>query len=215
MVRIVAAACIAATALVVTASPAFAHICPVVTEIPVHQSSPVKVAVTVEQTPIPDVEVQLPPELHLDRPEVPPGWTANNDASSVRFHGPPIAPYTCGYFNVFVTSIQKGRYGIAVIQRDANGKVIASTVDPQHKTNPAFQQLVYVGMKPPRSGGGSSSGGPSAVMIAGVVLIAGGVVVAAIVGIRSARRRREDEREAELFDRLDEFKKQTRDRSER
>lgn len=212
MVRIVAVVCIAAAALVVSASPAAAHICPVLTEIPVNRSSPVKVAATVEQTPIPDVEIQLPPELHLDRPEIPPGWTATADATTVRYHGPPITPYTCAYFNVFVTASKKGRYGIAVIQRDANGTIKASTVDPQHKTNPAFQQLVYVGMKPPQPGGGSS--GPSVVMIAGVVLIAGGLLVAVVAGIRSARRRREDDREAELFDRLDEFKKQTRDRSE-
>ena len=73
------------------AARADAHICPLAPEVPGRRAGNRTVAATVEGTPVPDVEIQVPPELRLDRVDPSAGWTITQDGQDVRYHGPPIS----------------------------------------------------------------------------------------------------------------------------
>ena len=104
----------------------------------------------------------------------------------------------------------RGKYGLSVVQRDAEGNVVARSDDSEPSaSNPFSRQIVYAGVKPPSP----PRAGPSAVTIAGAVLVGLGVVLVGVLVFRSWRARRDEDREDEVQERLDEFKKQARDRS--
>ena len=189
-----------------------AHICPYAAEIPVGRSSTVPVYVTVESAATPDVEVHVPSGLRLENAAAPKGWSFTRNAQVLRFRGPAFPPFTCPSFAIVVTAPAKGAYPMSVVQRDAHGNVIGrTTTDPSQRLSPGYAPTVYAGVKPPSTSGGT---GLSATTIAGIALIGVGVVMAIALGRRALRARREDKREGELQDRLGEFRKQTRDRSE-
>jgi hypothetical protein len=189
-----------------------AHICPYAAEIPVGRSSTVPVFVTVEATATPDVEVAVPAALRLENAAAPKGWTFTRNGQVLRFRGPSLPPFTCPSFAIVVTAPAKGAYPMSVVQRDAHGKVVGrTTTDPAQRLSPGYAPTVFAGMKPPSTSGGTSL---SPTTIAGIALIAVGAAMAIALGRRALHARREGEREAELQDRLDEFRKQTRDRSE-
>jgi hypothetical protein len=188
-----------------------AHICPYSAQIPVGRSSTVPVYVTVESEATPDVEVDVPPELHLERAGAPKGWTFTRKGQILRFRGPAFSPFTCPSFAIVITAPTKGVYPISVVQRDAHGNVTRrTTTDPKQRLSPGYAPTVYAGVKPPSTSSGTSL---SSTTIAGIALLAAGVLMAIALVRRARRARREDEREGELQDRLDEFRKQTRDRS--
>ena len=213
----------AATAAILglTVAPASAHICPRPIEINVGQPSTIAVGVTVETTAVPDVEISIPVGLRLDRVDAKAGWTATRNGSTVRYRGGPIAVFTCAYFSLGVTSPARGSFGVSVVQRAADGKVVArSTPDPGNATDRVLGQIVYAGVKPPSAG----STGPSAITLASIALVGIGVVLGGILGFRAWRNRGFDEinedngdeegeieREAELSARLERFKTRTRD----
>ena len=228
---VIALLAVAATALDATldALPAFAHFCAYAAQIPVGESRTISVGITVETQAVPDVTVTIPPGLRLDRVDPKAGWTVSRSGSTLRYRGGPIAPYTCEYFSLGVTAPAKGAFGIPVVQRNADGVVVArSTTDPAQKLNPYFEQVVYAGVKPPSPP--AQGGGTSTTTLLGVALVGLGVVLVAVLGIRAWRARGyadEDEgsehapddetdetadREAELDARVSAFKKQTRDR---
>jgi hypothetical protein len=189
-----------------------AHICPYAAQIPVGRSSTVPVYVTVESRATPDVEIDVPPELHLENAGAPKGWTFTRNGQVLRFRGPGFSPFTCPSFAIVVTATTKGAFPMTVVQRDSHGNVIAkTTTDPTQRLSPGYAPTVYAGVKPPSTSGGTSLSGTT---IAGIALMGVGVVMAIALGRRALRDRREGEREGELQDRLDEFRKQTRDRSE-
>jgi hypothetical protein len=194
----------AATAAVgIDVPPAAAHICPVAIQIPVGQVSTVAVGVTVEDATVPDVEIDIPAGMTLDRVDPTPGWTFARRASSVRFRGGPIAAFTCQYFSLGVTAATKGAFGIPVTQRTNDGTVVARTTpDVNSASDRALDQFVYAGVQPPATPGGS--GGPSTTTILGAALLGIGVVMAVALTIRARR-------EARLRNRLDEFKKRLPD----
>ena len=192
-----------AAAAVAPAGGADAHICPVTAVIPVEQLSTVTVAVTVEATPIPDVEMQVPPELRVDRVDAGVGWEIAQQGQTIRYHGPAIPAYACKYFSLGLTAVSKGKFGIPVIQRDAHGKVVARS-----NADGGIEQIVYAGVKP-----SSSKSGPSIATILGAALIGLGILLAGVLAFRSWRARRADAREVEMQDRVEEFKKQAQDRS--
>jgi hypothetical protein len=191
-----------------------AHVCPSAVKVPVGRSATVPVYVTVESEATPDIEVDVPAALWLENVAAPTGWKFTRDGQILRFRGPAFAPFTCPSFTISVTAPTKGAFPISVVQRNAHGDVTArSTADAGQPLNPGSSPTVYAGVKPPSPSGG---GGPSGTTIAGIALVAIGVVAGVALALRTRRpRRNEDEREAELEDRLEEFRKQTRDRSER
>ncbi len=190
-----------------------AHICPSAVKVPVGRPTSVPVYITVENEPTPDVEVDVPPDLHLENVGAPKGWTFTKKGQVLRFRGPAFSPFTCPSFAIMVTAPTKGVYPISVVQRNARGVVIErSTADSGQPVNPGSSPAVYAGVNPPSPSGG---GGLSGTTIAGVALVGAGIVMAVALIRRARRARREDERDAALQDRLDEFKKQARDRSER
>jgi hypothetical protein len=192
--------------IAVTTGRADAHNCPVAALVAVGQTSTVNVAITIESVPVPDVEIDVPDGLRLDRVDRVPGWTFTRNGQVVRYHGPPFDPITCQYFSIGVTPLRKGAFLIPVVQRDANGTVLSRTAaGPTER----LATVVYAGVKIP---GPSGSNGPSITTIVGGALIGLGLVFALVMAIRSRRARRADEREVELEDRLDAFKKQARDR---
>jgi hypothetical protein len=204
---------VAAAGLDFGVSPASAHICPIAAQIPVGRPATIAVGVTVEGVPIPDVEITIPSGLELDRVDAKAGWTFERTGPSVRYHGGPIGSYKCEYFSLGVTSPARGSFGISIVQRSAAGTVIArSTPDPANASDRILGQIVYAGVEPPSSGGGSS--GPSVATIAGIVLVALGLVLAGVLGLRSRRVRADeeeddDDRGAELRERVERFKRQT------
>jgi uncharacterized protein YcnI len=206
-----------AAGLAFTVAPASAHVCARPVEINVGQLSTIAVGVTVEATAVPDVEISIPPGLGLDRVDAKSGWTTTRNGSSVRYRGGPIARFACEYFSLGVTAPSRGAFGISVVQRAADGKVVArSTPDPSNATDRVLGQIVYAGVKPPSAATGSN--GLSATTIASIALVVIGVVMAGVLGFRAWRARRlderdddEDEREAELRARLELFKKRTSD----
>jgi hypothetical protein len=187
-----------------------AHICPSAVKIPVGRSSSVPVYVTVESEATPDIEIGVPPELRLETVTAPTGWKFTRAGQTLRFRGPALSPFTCPSFTISVTAPAKRVFPISVVQRDAHGDLITrSTADAGQPLNPGSSPRVYAGVKPPSP---SSGDGPSGTTIAGLALVGLGVVGAVAFGWRSRRGQGEDAREAELQDRLDEFRKQTRDR---
>jgi hypothetical protein len=210
----VAAVFVLALALGMTPGVAGAHVCPVAAIIPVGQPANVTVAVTVEAVPIPDVQIDIPTGLQINHAVPTPGWKITQSGQTLRYigqNGTTIQPFTCAYFAVQLTATAKGAYAIPVTQRDAKGTVIAHTAPGgDQKINPYFIQTVYAGEKPPKPPGGK---GISTTVLAGGGLIAFGVIMFGFLGFRSWRDRREDEREAEIDDRLEEFKRQAKDRA--
>ncbi|MDP9334918.1 MAG: hypothetical protein M3Q30_16635 [Actinomycetota bacterium] len=208
-----------------TVAPAWAHICPRPVVINVGQPSTIAVGVTVEATAVPDVEVSVPAGFRLDRVDAKAGSTTTRRGSSLRYRGGPIARFTCEYFSLGVTARTRGAFGIAVVQRAADGKVVArSTPDPSNATDRVLGQIVYAGIKPPSAATGPS--GLSATTIASIALVGIGVVMLGALGFRAWRERGLDEndddgdgdaadreitREAELRARLERFKKRTPD----
>ncbi len=210
-----AAAVATGATLALTVAPASAHICPIPAEVPVGQPSSIDVGVTVEATAVPDVVISVPAGLRLDRVDPKAGWTFTRARSSVRYRGGPIAAYFCKYFSLGVTAPTRGAFGISVVQRAADGKILArSTPDPNNASDRALGQIVYAGVKPPPAA--STSTGPSATTIASVALVGIGGVMAAVLAFRAWRARgldedEEDERDAELRARVEQFKKRTPD----
>jgi hypothetical protein len=141
------------------------------------------------------------------------GWKITQSGQSIRYigeNGTAIPPFACQYFAVQLTASTKGAFAIPVTQRDAKGNVVAHTAPTgDQKINPYFIQTVYAGEKPPKPAGK----GISTTVLAGGALIAFGVIMFGLLGIRSWRARREDQREAEIDERLEEFKKQAQDRA--
>jgi hypothetical protein len=223
-VVLVLASGLASTLFVVLANtPADAHICPVAAQIPVGTTATISVGVTVEQATIPDVEIDIPSGLRLDRVDPKDGWRYVRQGSVLRYHGGPILPFTCSYFSLGVTASARGVFGIPVVQREASGRVVArSTPDPSNPADRVLDQFVYAGVKPPSPPG--TSKGPSVVVIAGVALIGAGVIAGGVFAWR-ARRGDEDadeedddedttgDRDAELRARLERFRTRAPDRS--
>ncbi len=188
-------------------------------EVNVGQPSTIAVGVTVEAMDVPDVEISVPAGLQLDRVDAKAGWTATHNGSSARYRGGPIARFMCEYFSLGVTASTRGAFGVSVVQRAADGKVVArATPDPSNATDRVLGQIVYAGVKPPSAG----SNGLSSMVLASVALVGIGVVLGGVLGFRAWRRRgdnendengeeREVEREAELRARLERFKKRTPD----
>jgi len=209
-----------ATILGLTVAPAAAHVCPLPAQIPVAQPSTIDIGVTVEAKAVPDVSITIPAGLRLDRIDPKPGWEITRTGSSLRYRGGPIAAFTCEYFSLGVTAPARGSFGISVIQRTATGEVVSrSTPDPTVAQDRLLDQIVYAGVKPPAVASGS--GGPSTTVILGIALVGFGVVM---VGVLWFRRRRDrglddaaagedegDDRDAELRERLERFKKRTAD----
>jgi hypothetical protein len=207
------AAVLVALTLGWTPGIADAHVCPVAAIIPVGQPSNVTVAVTVEAVPVPDVQIDIPTGLQIVHVVPFAGWKITQSGQSIRYvgeNGTTIAPFTCHYFAVQLTANVKGAFAIPVTQRDAQGNVVARTAPTgDQKINPYFIQTVYAGEKPPAPPGRGISG----TVVAGGGLIGFGVLMFGFLGVRSWRARRADQREAEIDERLEEFKKQTRDRA--
>jgi hypothetical protein len=207
------AAALVALALGWTPGTADAHVCPVAAIIPVGQPSNVTVAVTVEAVPVPDVQIDIPDALQIVHVVPSPGWKITQSGQSIRYigeNGTAIPAFACQYFAVQLTATAKGAYAIPVTQRDAAGNLVARTAATgDQKINPYFIQTVYAGEKPPRPAGK----GISTTVLAGGALIAFGLIMFGFLGIRSWRARREDQREAEIDERLEEFKKQAQDRA--
>ncbi len=202
-----------AAAIAVSATPASAHLCATGARVPVGTSAPLVLVITVEQVPIPDVGLTLPPEVRIDRDPAPPtGWTVTRSGQTLRYHGGPFAPLTCPSFTVDATATHKGAFPVEVVQRDMAGNVVSrSTNDPKQRQTPFFSPVVYAGVKIPGTSS-SGGGGVSLVTVAGIVLIVGGLVLVLGLATRSWRDRRAIAREDELQDRVEEFKKQARDR---
>lgn len=207
-----------AATLALTIAPAAAHICPIAVEIPVGQPATIDVGVTVENATVPDVEIDIPAGLTLDRIDAKSGWTVVRTGQNLRFHGGPIAAFTCEYFSLGVTAPVPGSFGIPVVERAADGKIFARTTpDPNNATDRVLDQFVYAGVKPPSPSSGSTL--PSATTLAGIGLLVVGVVLVGFLGFRSWRYRGldddededdrddADDRDAELASRLDRFKK--------
>jgi hypothetical protein len=167
---------------------AAAHICPVPDQIPIAQLSTIDVGVTVEGATVVDVSITIPAGLQLERVDTKAGWTFVRDRSSVRYHGGPIAPYSCEYFSLGVTAPARGSFGIAVVQRTAAGSVVSrSKPNPDNATDRLLGQIIYAGVRPPPVATGS--GGPSATTIAGIALLAFGLVMIGLLGFRAWRGR--------------------------
>ena len=221
-----ASAVATATALAWTITPAWAHICPIAAEIPIGRASTIDVGVTVEGATVPDVEIDLPPGLALDRIEAKAGWTFTRSGSTVRYHGGPIGAYTCEYFPLVVTAPGRGAFGVTVTQRAADGAVVARSIpDPNSAASHTLDQFVYAGVTPPSPP--SNSSGPSPAIVAGIALVAFGIVMFVFLRVRARRARAdgddddeeqhdedadESDREAELRARLERFRAQSPDR---
>jgi hypothetical protein len=207
-----------------TGTAANAHICPVAAQTPVGTSSTVNVGVTVEEATVPDVVIEVPSGLRLDRVYPQAGWTVVRHGRVLRYRGGPIAPFTCKYFSIGVTATVRGAFGIPVVQRDASGRVVArSTPDPANPADRLLDQFVYAGVKPPSTAGPSK--GPSALVVGGVALIGAGVIAGGVLAWRSRRSGHpdedadededatSDERDAELRARLERFRTRAPDRT--
>jgi hypothetical protein len=195
-----------AATLATTGPSASAHVCAAAAVIPVGVPANISIGVTVENEAVPDVEIDVPATVSVDRIEPKAHWRAVRTAASVRYRGGPVVPFTCEYFSLVVTARTKGRYDLPVTQRRADGTVIARA------TSGPTEQLVYAGIKPPSPP--SQTGGTSPTMIAGLALIGLAVVFVGAMAWRRRRDRGADEeaaRDAELRERLDEFKKRMRE----
>jgi hypothetical protein len=207
--RVLICALAVAAAAVGAGSPAAAHQCAQLAEVPVGEPRAIQAGITVEEVAVPDVEVTFPPELRIERVDELPGWKATRSGQTIRYRGGPIAPYTCIYYPVVVTATERGEYPILLVQRDAEGNVVArSVVDPAAKLDPYYVQVVYAGVRPPAPP--SSGSGPSATAIAGGALIALALAAAFVLWRRN--RAIEHDEDAEPAERLSEFKKRARGR---
>jgi hypothetical protein len=187
-----------------------AHVCGQVKQItPVGKPSTVQLTVVVELIPVPTVEFDVPAELKINRVDPSEGWKITQTGQHLLYQGPPIPQVSCKYFAIGITAQKKGTFPVLFVQRSANGKVVARSRAAIDLTNPdPAQPMVYAGTKP----GAKSSSGPVTPTTIGLALVALGILLAAFLAFRSRRGRQVDEREAELQDRLDAFKEQTRDR---
>jgi hypothetical protein len=227
---ILALAAAVATVTVVASgiSPAWAHICPIAAQVPVGRASTIDVGVTVEGATVPDVEIDLPSGLTLDRIDPKAGWTVTRSGATLRYRGGPIGAYSCEYFPLVVTAPARGAFGVTVIQRTANGAVFARSVpDLNSAASHALDQFVYAGVKPPAPP--SNSSGPSSAVVAGIALVVLGVVMFVVLRVRARRAGPYDDeddedgdtddedagdhdREAELRARLERFRTRAPDR---
>jgi len=228
-VLVLASAVAAATTLAVAATPAGAHICPIPVTMNVGQSSTIDIGVTVETTPVPDVEITVPAGLRLDGFDPTAGWTITRRGATLRYRGGPIPAYGCKYFSIRVTPPTRGSFGIPVTERAADGRIVARTSpDPSNTADRLLDQMVYAGVDPPKTAGGS--GGPSTTTIVGIALAVLGAVLGTALAVRARRARRDDEdtgddsggasdgtgpseRDTELRARLEQFRSQTPDGS--
>jgi hypothetical protein len=201
---------------VVGVGTASAHLCTVADQIKIGMTQTISIGVTVEAPTVPDVEIEVPEALHIDRVDPAAGFTATRRGQNVRFRGGPIEPYTCQYFSLGVTAKQKGTFVIPVTQRTADGTVVVQThADPGVVPNPRFVQVVYAGVALPPSASGSS-GGTSLLVYIGICVIALALVLLVVFGIREWRYRAldfEEEQEEDLDARVEIFKRQARDRA--
>jgi hypothetical protein len=203
---------------VVGVGTASAHLCTYAAQIKVGvPQQTISIGVTVEDVTVPDVEVEVPKTLHIDRVDPAPGFQSTVAGRNVRFRGGPIQPFTCQYFSLGVTAKAKGAFVIPVTQRTADGKVVVQTkADPGVVPNPRLVQVVYAGVAPPPSPTGSSSS-TSPLLYVGVGIIALALVALLIGGIRSWRDRglddEEDEEDDDLDARVEAFKRQAQDRA--
>jgi hypothetical protein len=203
--------------IVVGAAPAWAHLCNYADQIKVGPSQTISIGVTVENATVPDVEIDVPPQLVVNRVDPAVGFTKSRSGQTVRFQGGPIEPYTCQYFTLGVQATEKGAFVIPVTQRDAGGTVVASTHAAAGVTpNPRLVQVVYAGVPVPKSASGSGSS-TSPVLIIGIAIVALALLALAFFGIRSWRDRNldYDDEEEDLDARVEEFKRQARDRAKR
>ena len=189
---------------------------------PVGKPQTISVGVTVEADPIPDFEIGCRPSC-ASIASIPQSASASpvmvRPCVTEAFRSIPIRVDTCRWASPRPT---KGAFGIPVTQRRADGTVVVrGTTAPVQALNPLFGQVVYAGVKPPPSPS-PSSGGASTVTYLGIAFVAVALLALVGLGIRSWRNRGaedevdeiEDERDAELQStRLEEFKKQTRDRA--
>jgi hypothetical protein len=193
------------------AGRAEAHICSTGVQIPVGQPASVALVITVEATPIGDVEIDLPARLQVVGAVVPPdGWTVTKRGQTLRYRGGPFSPLTCPSFTITAQAAEKGAYSVQYVQRDANGNVVART-GPSTSSLPSIAPVVYAGVEPPSAASGS---GPSLVVVAGIALIAIALLLFGGMAVRSWRLARVEARDDELDDRVAAFKKQAQDRKE-
>jgi hypothetical protein len=187
-----------------------AHVCGQVKQItPVGKPATVQLTAVVEQIPVTTVEFDIPSEIAINRVDPSQGWKVTQAGQHLLYQGPPIPPVSCKYFALAITAQKKGTFPVLFVQRDAGGNVVARSragIDLA-RPDPA-QPIVYAGT----THGPKSSGRAITPTTIGIVLVGIGVLLAAFLAIRSWRARREEEREAELQDRVDTFKEQTRDR---
>jgi len=218
-------ALVAGAVVAVDAVPALAHLCAHPALVPVGQPHTVEIAVTVEGTPVPDVEVGIPAPLRLGRVDAAVGWKITRTGSTVRYRGGPIPSYSCQYFSMELTAPARGHWAIAVTQRTADGTVVGlSGADPTAPLNPILEQTVYAGENPPSL---SQGGGISVITALGVAFVAIAVLLIGLAAFRAWRSRHDefadldDEqfdaamRDLELQERLAAFKKQARRRPAR
>lgn len=183
MRRACAATLLAATVVVVAATPASAHQCTTAAQILVGKSTTVSVGVTIESTSPKDIAIVIPPGMQVD--QIFPhsgGWTGRpyhaSKGTEVLYEKGSLAPYSCAYFPIRVTVKARGVYVLSVDQllpdgtvvrlpsgSDAfmlpNGKIVRPTFGGP--PNPMFEQLVYAGVPvgtvpaPNKAGGGAVS----------------------------------------------------------
>jgi len=223
MRRLALMALVVGATVVAGPGTASAHVCTLAVEIPVGRPDTVAVGITVEATPVTDVEVDVPAGLRLDRVDPQAGWKIIRTGSTLRYRGGPIAAYSCQYFTLLLTAPVSGSWRLPVVQRAADGTVVTRTSpDLTKPLNPFVEQTVYAGETPPAPPG--QGGGMSATAWLGIALVAVAVALMGTVGWRTWRAGRDeyedldDEefdaamRELELQERLEQFKKQTRRR---
>ena len=211
MRRVLAAVLLVASFLSV-AGPADAHICSTGVQIPVAQPAPVPLVLTIEATPVPDVEIDLPPQLQVvGKIDAPDSWTVTQRGQTLRYRGGPFSPLTCPSFSITAKAIDQGAFPVQYVLRDANGNVVARTA-PATDSQPSIAPIVYAGVTP--SSLSPSSSGPSVVVVVGIALIGLALVLFGGMAVRSWRLAHADARDEELEDRLAAFKKQAQDQKE-
>src|SRR5262249_17868614 len=152
---------------------------------------------TVEATPVPDVEIDLPAGLQVVGKITPPdGWKAAQTGQTLHFRGGPFRPLTCPSFTITAQAAQKGCFLVPYVLRDANGNVVARAGAPTSGQQ-SIAPVVYAGVKPPSV---SSGGGPSVVVIGGIALIGVALLLAGGRAFQSWRLARAEERAEELDD---------------
>jgi hypothetical protein len=193
------------------AGRAEAHICSTGVQIPVGRAAPVPIVMTVEATPVPDVEIDLPPQLQVvGKIAAPDGWTVTKRGQTLRYRGGPFTPLTCPSFTITAQATEKGAYPVEYVLRDAAGDVVTRSA-LSSGTSQSISPVVYAGVKPQSS---SSKREPSLVVIVGVALIALALLLFGAMAFRSWRLARTEARDEELDDRLAAFRKQAQDRKE-